>query len=208
MNNQNRATNRHSAYESFRRQDLDLSDSDSEGEGRGNHYTTTSSQEHEEDHHHPNPLRSNPTLSPPTSPPSYTSTQPATAPSPTKRPRTPFSRLRDSVLRRSLHPDDDDATATGDITDEKKTTAYRNRDSSIQPDADFSFYAKPYGELKPGTPPIMVGSGNANGNGNGRQVSSGNDLGGGMYGNGGRYRGVSGKLAEEGRVGVGGYSFQ
>ncbi|KAI5920249.1 hypothetical protein F4810DRAFT_447627 [Camillea tinctor] len=69
----------------------------------------------------------------------------------------------------------------------------RNRDSSIQ--TDEHFYAKPYGELKPATPPVMVGSA--------RQVSSGNDYdlgaGAGAYGR----RNVSGKVAEEGLAGAG-----
>jgi hypothetical protein len=67
----------------------------------------------------------------------------------------------------------------------------RNRNSSIQ--AEDSFFAKPYGELKAATPPIIVGGG-------GRQVSSGND-----YDLGGEYgrfrRNVSGKVAEEGMAG-------
>jgi hypothetical protein len=55
--------------------------------------------------------------------------------------------------------------------------------------------ARFYGDLKPATPPIMVG-----GNGSPRQISSGND-----YGNKGHRvvgrRDVSGKIAEEGRSG-------
>ncbi|KAG4219175.1 hypothetical protein PC116_g32345, partial [Phytophthora cactorum] len=75
----------------------------------------------------------------------------------------------------------------------------RNRDSSIQPDGDF--YAKPYGELKPATPPVMIGgkkaaAAAAAGN---RQVSSGNDYGDLGSGNMGAWRrNVSGKIAEEG----------
>ncbi|KAI1658434.1 hypothetical protein F4813DRAFT_356792 [Daldinia decipiens] len=72
----------------------------------------------------------------------------------------------------------------------------RNRDSSIQPDGDF--YAKPYGELKPATPPVMLGAGAAKTGGN-RQVSSGNDYGDLGSGNAGTWkRNVSGKMAEEG----------
>ncbi|KAI0848100.1 hypothetical protein F5Y00DRAFT_239758 [Daldinia vernicosa] len=78
--------------------------------------------------------------------------------------------------------------------------AGRNRDSSIQPDGDF--YAKPYGELKPATPPVMLGGGAAKTGGN-RQVSSGNDYGDLGSGNAGAgagtwRRNVSGKIAEEG----------
>jgi len=68
------------------------------------------------------------------------------------------------------------------------------RNSSIQAEGDF--YSKPYGELKPATPPVMqvVGSG--------RQVSSGNDYDVSSGGAGGVFgrRAVSGKMAEEGRV--------
>ncbi|KAI1481446.1 hypothetical protein F4774DRAFT_32127 [Daldinia eschscholtzii] len=76
----------------------------------------------------------------------------------------------------------------------------RNRDSSIQPDGDF--YAKPYGELKPATPPVMIGGKKAAAGGAGagnRQVSSGNDYGDLGSGNMGAWRrNVSGKIAEEG----------
>jgi hypothetical protein len=57
------------------------------------------------------------------------------------------------------------------------------------------FKAKYYGELKPGTPPIMIGTGN------GRQVSSGNDLGDNRGFKVLGKRDVSGKIAEEGRGG-------
>ncbi|KAI1805220.1 hypothetical protein F4811DRAFT_230414 [Daldinia bambusicola] len=75
----------------------------------------------------------------------------------------------------------------------------RNRDSSIQPDGDF--YAKPYGELKPATPPVMIGgkSAAAAAGGGNRQVSSGNDYGDLGSGIAGAWkRNVSGKIAEEG----------
>ncbi|PSR78021.1 hypothetical protein BD289DRAFT_444509 [Coniella lustricola] len=79
----------------------------------------------------------------------------------------------------------------------RNTWAPRNRDSSIQGEADFC--AKPYGDLKSATPPLMlqvVGSD--------RQVSSGSDLGAGRLAAGRDFsfsrRNVSGKLAEEGRV--------
>ena len=54
-----------------------------------------------------------------------------------------------------------------------------------------SFKSKYYGDLKPATPPIMVGSRNS------RQISSGNDFG----DRSSRLRDVSGKIAEEGRGG-------
>jgi hypothetical protein len=53
------------------------------------------------------------------------------------------------------------------------------------------FFSKPYGQLKPATPPVMVG--------NGRQVSSGNDYAHQSTLGIGR-RNVSGKVAEEGRA--------
>jgi hypothetical protein len=56
-----------------------------------------------------------------------------------------------------------------------------------------TFRAKYYGELKPGTPPIMIGGKNN------RQISSGNDF--GDMSNSFRGRDVSGKIAEEGRGG-------
>ncbi len=62
-----------------------------------------------------------------------------------------------------------------------------------------AFQAKHYGELKPGTPPIMVGGKNS------RQVSSGNDFASGkddfrVFDR----RDVSGKIVEEWRGGVAG----
>lgn len=77
--------------------------------------------------------------------------------------------------------------ASTDIAD----SASRFRENSQQRD---NFKAKYYGELKPGTPPVIIG--------NNRQVSSGTD-----FVNKGGYklerREVSGKIAEEGRGGVG-----
>lgn len=61
---------------------------------------------------------------------------------------------------------------------------------------DGGFFSKPYGQLKPATPPVVVG--------NGRQVSSGNDFAQHGVSNMGR-RNVSGKVVEEGRAGGHGY---
>jgi hypothetical protein len=57
-----------------------------------------------------------------------------------------------------------------------------------------NFKAKYYGDLKPATPPILVGAGGVN-----RQVSSGNDF----LNQKGRFkkRDASGKIAEEGFAG-------
>lgn len=161
--------------------------------------------------HHPNPLRSNPSL------PSIASG----SSSPTKasaRTKTPFAH-KSALSEIDLNDRrvSGGGAAGADITDEKTagfalrknspskrytwapTSALRDRQSSIQPEADF--YSKPYGELRSGTPPVIVGSD--------RQVSSGNDYGDLSAGAGGgaaakRYfsfgkRAVSGKIAEEGR---------
>ena len=81
----------------------------------------------------------------------------------------------------------------------------RNRDSSIQPEEGL-FYSRPYGDLKPATPPVMVGgSGGAGVRSGARQVSSGTDyydLGSSASTNPVTYRrNVSGKIAEEGLAG-------
>ncbi|KXJ92299.1 hypothetical protein Micbo1qcDRAFT_195198 [Microdochium bolleyi] len=83
----------------------------------------------------------------------------------------------------------------------------KDRTSSIQADNDFFFASKPYGDLRPGTPPVMISvdsSAGSAGSG-GRQVSSGNDydLGVSSHNNRGYRRHVSGKAAEEGMAGGG-----
>ncbi|KAK5657681.1 hypothetical protein OQA88_2753 [Cercophora sp. LCS_1] len=136
----------------------------------------------ESENEHPNPLRSHPTASeyvpgpPPGSPPETAA--------PARRPKTPFARMRNSVLS-AINLNDRRVSGGGlDITDG------RNRQSSIGLDSEF--YSKPYGDLRAATPPVMIG-------GNNRQVSSGNDY---DLGTGGdRRRHVSGKIAEEGRGG-------
>ncbi|KAK4193673.1 hypothetical protein QBC35DRAFT_526953 [Podospora australis] len=141
---------------------------------------------------HPNPLRSNPSAtSPPPAPPAH------------KRPFTPFSRLRASVLG---DVNLNDRRVSGDITEpEQPSTSLqvpafkaKDRQSSIQ--ADAAFFSKPYGDLRAATPPIMIGNNNtAN-----RQVSSGNDYDLGVgTGTTTKQRHVSGKDAEEGRAGAG-----
>lgn len=148
------------------------------------------------DGHHPNPLRCNPlALSPPPPKTSY---------------YDPGVGTQDMVLT-DVSLNDRRVSGGGgrDIADEKPSATLspwqqlrkggggalnpRNRDSSIQPEGDF--YSKPYGDLKPATPPVMVGAG--------RQVSSGNDFGAGADFTSSTFgrRGVSGKIAEEGRGG-------
>ena len=101
-------------------------------------------------------------------------------------PRTPrhsYRPSRDSPLQEIINRSSEDM----DIADSSRV-----RGSS--PSGE-SFRSKYYGELKPGTPPIMVG-------GNNRQVSSGTDFK-NFGGQKVERREVSGKIAEEGRSYVG-----
>ncbi|KAL2061058.1 hypothetical protein VTL71DRAFT_9110 [Oculimacula yallundae] len=103
-----------------------------------------------------------------------------------------YGRKRDSRINLS-------ANGSGDIADITSPSLERAKERErdlIQ--KDIALKAKHYGELKPGTPPIMVGGGSN------RQVSSGNDFGNGKRDSGFRVlerREVSGKIAEEGRGG-------
>lgn len=168
---------------------------------------------------HPDPLQSNPSL-----PKIAGAAGVGGDEKPGRLPRTPLLQKSSALAEIDLNDgrvSNNSAPKSGggsgrDITDEKPAPRYgglksnlgkrytwggpRNRDSSIQPEADF--YSKPYGDLKSATPPMIVGTN--------RQVSSGNDydlsaVGGGAAAK--RYfstgkRNVSGKVAEEGR-GVG-----
>ncbi|KZL79073.1 hypothetical protein CI238_05684 [Colletotrichum incanum] len=131
---------------------------------------------------HPNPLTSNPHATPP-------------------RAKTPYYSLKDTALS-EVDLNSRRISGTNDIADERLSSLApkawpRNRDSSIQPESDF--YSKPYGELKPATPPVMIGSN--------RQVSSGNDYEKNQSSSAYGRRNVSGKVAEEGLAGSkGGYS--
>ncbi|KXH56516.1 hypothetical protein CSAL01_03341 [Colletotrichum salicis] len=123
---------------------------------------------------HPNPLKSHPT------PP---------------KTKTPYYSLKDTALS-EVDLDSRRVSGTNDIADQRPSSLVpqawpRNRDSSIQPEADF--YSKPYGELKSATPPVMIGSN--------RQVSSGNDFKDNKYSSAYGRRNVSGKVAEEGLAG-------
>lgn len=94
--------------------------------------------------------------------------------------------------RHSYHPSRD--SPLSEISNNQRTSGDIADVSSQMRDTSpvrQEFKAKHYGELKPGTPPIMIG-------GNSRQVSSGNDFPSkGTF----RTRDVSGKIAEEGRGG-------
>ncbi|OTA90277.1 hypothetical protein M434DRAFT_78162 [Hypoxylon sp. CO27-5] len=144
-------------------------------------------------HLHPNPLRLNPV---PAATTTTTTTTPLTSPSKdviASRQKTPFQPALAEVDLNSRR-----VSGSQDIADATSSAAPgTTSNSSIQPDGDF--YSKPYGELKPATPPIMMGP-NGNGNGN-RQVSSGNDYGDLGSGATSYRRNVSGKIAEEGLAG-------
>ncbi|KAI0020537.1 hypothetical protein F4780DRAFT_363695 [Xylariomycetidae sp. FL0641] len=161
---------------------------------------------------HPSPLRSNPALR-------NGAMHQAPPPTPPRR-KTPFHSTVEDVSDASSDDDDDhragaryvlsevslnsrQASGSGDIADAKagrRLSQLANawgrkagmRNSSIQ--TEDHFCAKPYGSLKPATPPVMVGAG--------RQVSSGNDF---DLGAAGAYarRNVSGRAAEEGMAGDG-----
>ncbi|KAI1763773.1 hypothetical protein GGR53DRAFT_496466 [Hypoxylon sp. FL1150] len=160
---------------------------------------------------HPNPLRLHPVPAP--QQPQIT-TPPADAIA--SRQKTPFRPARESVGALSeISLSGRVASGSQDIADSAAaaapaaTTSFWRRstigkgrrgvrNSSIQADSDF--IAKPYGELKSATPPIMgLTSGTT---GAVRQVSSGNDY--ADLGSGTAWRrNVSGKIAEEGLAGKG-----
>ncbi|KAH6856458.1 hypothetical protein B0I37DRAFT_76220 [Chaetomium sp. MPI-CAGE-AT-0009] len=181
---------------------LDASDGDDNSDSENDTFYTPArgtTANNNENANHPNPLRSNPLANNSNKPEAITDNN--TSP---RRPRTPFSRLRNSVLS-TLSPNDRRVSGSQDITDQTQTLAVggsgpRDRLSSIQ--TDTAFFSKPYGELRPATPPVLVGGGrDENGVSTaGRVVSSGNDYDLGSGGAMGR-RNVSGKVAEEGRAG-------
>ena len=166
----------------------------------------------------PNPLRSHPVdydYAP--DPNHYLPVDASSLRSAAKRPRTPgpFARLRASMGLTEIHPNDRRVSGSQDITDQTdiaddkqkiKPFQPRNRQSSIQPDSDFcargkKSYTKPYGELRPETPPTMVDSLYARHNNGNRQVSTGidyGDLGAASLGR----RVLSGRAAEEGYAGL------
>ncbi|RYO75047.1 hypothetical protein DL766_000859 [Monosporascus sp. MC13-8B] len=106
--------------------------------------------------------------------------------------------------------DGDAASGSRDIADEQRLAvpkaggggANGRRDPSFQGGEEALFYARPYGDLRSATPPVMVGSP--------RQVSSGTDYHNGHGAGRGYRRNVSGRAAEEGMAGPataqGGYS--
>ncbi|KAF5025176.1 hypothetical protein F66182_2752 [Fusarium sp. NRRL 66182] len=117
------------------------------------------------------------------------------------RAKTPYFPFKDSLTELSSNARR--VSASRDIADEKPAMTPRNRQSSIQPEADF--IARPYGELKSATPPVLVGNNNNNNN-DSRKVSTGNDYNQHVSPAYGR-RNVSGKMAEEGRAAGNRFSF-
>jgi hypothetical protein len=91
------------------------------------------------------------------------------------------------------------AGSTGDLSEISLSTTYEQaprpapRRQQQQPQQQENFKARFYGDLKPATPPILIGA-----QGSQRQVSSGNDFDNKGFRGFGR-RNVSGKIAEEGR---------
>lgn len=174
------------------------------------------------------PLRSHPSgvVSGITSPSTVTTTITSTSAKTPPRQKTPFRGLRDSIgsALSEVSPNSRPASGGGDIVDAKNHSALSigkrysqkllgvknnvnegNRISSIQADQDFFSTAKPYGQLRAATPPVMLSVDNKNGgvSSANRQVSSGNDY---DLGNGSARasrRHVSGKAAEEGMAGSG-----
>ncbi|RBR22767.1 uncharacterized protein FIESC28_04330 [Fusarium coffeatum] len=132
----------------------------------------------------PHPLRLNP--------PSEKRESPS--PPRAKTPYFPF-KFKDSLT--DISSNARRVSASRDIADEKPAFAPQNRQSSIQPEA--AFYARSYGELTSGTPPVMVGNDT-------RKVSTGNDYNQHTSKPYGR-RNVSGKMAEEGRAAGNNFSF-
>lgn len=178
-----------SGLESYRvlPQRYDLDDStDSECEDENHEPINTSIRQSLERTRHPNPLRSNPL------PLDHKST----------RPQTPLDPSNFTVLSGTDYPSSADTKPSKssygfnrDVALEQPATgdsAKRQRDSSIQLESDF--YAKPYGELKCATPPILVG--------NSRKISSGNDYASKYISTAYGRRNVSGKITEEGRADV------
>jgi hypothetical protein len=126
---------------------------------------------------HPNPLEANP---------------------PT--PRLPNNRSQRGLALSEISYNNG-AGSTGDLSEislsatheqASKPAPWRQRQQQ-QPYQQESFKARFYGDLKPATPPILVGA-----QGSQRQVSSGNDFDNKGFRGFGR-RNVSGKIAEEGR---------
>jgi len=162
-------------------QRYNLQDSESDSENDRDSLAGSDVENEPDSNSHPNPLRSHPPAPP--------------------RARASFapSSLTLTELSQNLRRPGEVSKAAEKRTGGPTRAQWhkRDRDSSIQPEADF--FAKPYGELKAATPPIMIGGS--------RQVSSGNDLNPPYQSAYGR-RNVSGKVAEEGRAGRKGTPFR
>ncbi|EAQ87927.1 hypothetical protein CHGG_04546 [Chaetomium globosum CBS 148.51] len=119
---------------------LDASDGDDNSDSENDTFYTPArgTTTNNENANHPNPLRSNPLA---------TNDNTTATPTTPRRPRTPFSRLRNSVLS-TISPNDRRVSGSQDITDQTHTHSTkalaigssggpRNRLSSIQPDGAF-----------------------------------------------------------------------
>ncbi|KAK5998172.1 hypothetical protein PT974_00544 [Cladobotryum mycophilum] len=151
------------------------SDSDSEETNGGNHFAADSDQFNSP---HPNPLRSNPT-------------SPDQNVGRAKRAIRPWDSARslDYGFLSEISPGERHVSTSRDIADEELEFEPRQRDSSIQPE---EFFAVSYGQVRSGTPPLLVGTS--------RKVS-GNDFASKYSSIPYERRNVSGKIAEEGRAG-------
>ncbi|KAJ6785959.1 hypothetical protein PWT90_08070 [Aphanocladium album] len=130
---------------------------------------------------HPNPLRSHPSATPP---------RPPTRGSASSRPNTPWTASKlsaKSALSEISSNERLNQAARGLTTDRSPWT---NKPDLRPPPAitGDEFYSRSYGELRPATPPVMVGDT--------RKISSGNDY--HALAVAAERRRVSGKIAEEG----------
>ncbi|KFA49539.1 hypothetical protein S40293_02897 [Stachybotrys chartarum IBT 40293] len=169
-----RATKSYSALS--QRYNLEDSDSDYDGE---NDLGQNSLENDSQDNMHPNPLRSNP---------AKRSTMPYV--------KTPFRPLTSTSLT-EINPNQRRVSASRDIADEKPGFNFglaERRDNNAYATPADQFYSRPYRELKPATPPVIIG--------NNRKVSSGNDYNTSHASRPYERRNVSGKQMEEGRGGA------
>lgn len=142
---------------------------------------------------HPNPLRSNP-MDDDTPTTALTPPRPQTRSGGTPRPQTPWtaSRLsaKSALSEISSNERLRESPSSRGLTDR---SLWANKPDLRPPPAitGDDFYARSYGELRPATPPVMVGDT--------RKVSSGNDY--HTVSAAAERRRVSGKVAEEGLAG-------
>ncbi|KAH7327867.1 hypothetical protein B0I35DRAFT_415927 [Stachybotrys elegans] len=152
----------------------DMSDSEDEKENNGQR---TDGENAPYGSMHPNPLRSHPA-----------DLKRASVP----RMKTPFYPAANSLGE--INNNQRRVSASRDIADQHSNMVahgYVNARHTVH--VDDYVYSRPYGDLKPATPPVLVG--------NNRKVSSGNDYDLGSSSRAYERRNVSGKIMEEGRSG-------